>query len=41
VYENRIMKPVKNGLKGRRMGKSHRGGKFDQSMSYACMEISQ
>jgi prenyltransferase beta subunit len=41
MYEKRIIKPIK--IVKRREGKrkSNRGGEFDQSILYACMEISQ
>jgi hypothetical protein len=42
IYENRIIKPVKIILKGGKgMRKGNRGGEFDQSTLYACMEIPQ
>jgi hypothetical protein len=43
MYENKIMKPVKNypkkGGGGTKM--SNRGGECHQSTFYACMEIAQ
>jgi hypothetical protein len=41
MYENRIMKQIKNYLKkSDEERKSSRRGKFDQSPLYACTEIS-
>jgi hypothetical protein len=41
VLDDRIMKPIKIAIKKgeRRLRKSNRGGKFDQSILYACVEI--
>jgi hypothetical protein len=42
MYENRVMKLIELFRKReRRLKKSNRGGEFDQSTLYACMEISQ
>jgi hypothetical protein len=42
VYENRIMKLIKIWLKKGGGGQeSNRGGEYDQSTLYACLEMSQ
>jgi hypothetical protein len=41
IFENRLLKPIKNVLKGGGLRNSNRGDKYDQSTLYACMEIPQ